>query len=347
MRQISFDALRKNTAEAVNTVIGRRGNATKSTWAVLVAITGLLFIPSIAPATGQASQERQTIKIESDLVAVDADVTDKSGAFVRGLKANDFVVTEDGIPQKVDFFEANENAELTRPLAVVFSLDVSGSIEPEEILKQREAAESFVKLVRPESEFAVIAFNYDIRVLQDFTSDPKKLDQAFRKIGRGEGSTRIFGAIDRAVTMLKKTPRTRQGRLLRRVVVVITDGYDSVDSIDQHELIRRANDAGVSVYSITLPSYMLSASGKKRRALTLLDASQIVDLTGGADFSADSRDFTMAFKSIAEEIRSSYTLAFYPPDRDRHDGKVHQIHVEVRRPDVIVKTSRKSYLAEK
>ncbi|HEY6332516.1 MAG TPA: hypothetical protein VI756_24540, partial [Blastocatellia bacterium] len=171
--------------------------------------------------------------------------------------------------------------------------------------------------------------------------------RAFRKIGRGEGSTRIFGSIDRAVTMLKRTPRIRNGRLMRRVVVVITDGYDSVDSIDQHDLIARANEAGVSVYSITLPSYLVGPSGKKRRALTLLDASEIVDLTGGADFSADSHDFTAAFKSIAEEIRSSYTLAFYPPDKDRHDGKLHQIRVEVKRPDAKIKTNRSTFLSQK
>lgn len=295
----------------------------------------------------QNNQANQSIKIETDLVTVDADVIDKDGNYVRNLKQNDFVVLEDGVPQKLDFFEANEDAELTRPLSVVFALDVSGSIEPEEVLKQREAAESFVRLVRPESEFAVIAFNYEIKVLQNFTSDPRKLDQAFRKIGRGEGSTRIFGSIDKAVEMLKKTPRTRNGRILRRVVIVITDGYDSVDSIDQHDLIRRANDAGVSVYSITLPSYLMTAVGKKKRALTLLDASGIVDSTGGADFSADSHDFTPAFKSIAEEIRSSYTLAFYPPEKDRHDGKVHQIKIEVNRSGVTIKASRQSYLAVK
>jgi Ca-activated chloride channel homolog len=307
----------------------------------------LLLISPFPTVRGQSEQTKSPIKIETDLVTVDADVTDKDGNYVRKLNADDFVVLEDGVPQKLDFFEANEGADLTRPLAVVFSLDVSGSIEPEEILKQRDAAESFVKLVRPESEFAVIAFNYEIRVLQGFTSDPRKVDQAFRKIGRGEGSTRIFGAIDRAVEMLKRVPRTRDGRILRRVVIVITDGYDSVDSIDQHDLIRRANDAGVSVYSITLPSYMVTAVGKKKRALTLLDASGIVDLTGGADFSADSHDFTPAFKSIAEEIRSSYTLAFYPPEKERHDGKVHQIRVEVKRPGVTIKTSRQSYLAVK
>jgi Ca-activated chloride channel family protein len=298
-------------------------------------------IALIAPAL--THQNDQVIKLETDLVTIDATVTDKDGNFIRKLKAEDFVVYEDGQPQKLDFFEANEEAALTRSLAVVFALDTSGSIKPEEIDKQREATESFVKLVRPESLFAVIAFNSEIRVLQDFTSDPKKIGQAFRKIGEVTGSSRIFGTIDRAVSMLKRAPRFRGARRLRRVVIVLTDGYDNVSPTDQAELIQRANDAEVTVYSITLPSYMPGPGSQ--RIMTLLDVSRIIPLTGGSDFSADTKDFTPVFKAIAEEIRSSYTLAYYPPEKNRRDGRVHQISVEVRKTGAIVRTNRNSYQA--
>jgi Ca-activated chloride channel family protein len=295
-----------------------------------------LIVPAFSTQTDQA------IKLQTDLVTVDATITDKNGNFIRKLSAEDFVVYEDGQPQKVEFFEANEEAALTRALAVVFALDKSGSIKPEEIEKQREATENFVKLVRPESLFAVISFASEIRVLQDFTSEPQKISQAFRKIGEVTGSSRIFGTIDRAVSMLKRAPRFRGGRRLRRVVIVITDGFDNLDSTDQKELIQRANDSEVTVYSITLPSYMPGPG--TGRIMTLLDVSRIIPLTGGADFSADTKDFSPVFKAIAEEIRSSYTLAYYPPEKNRHDG-VHQISVEVRKPGAIVRTNRNSYQA--
>jgi len=299
-------------------------------------------IALIAPAL--ARQSDQVIKLQTDLVTVDATVTDKNGNFIRKLKPEDFVVYEDGQPQKLEFFEANEEAALTRSLAVVFALDMSGSIKPEEIDKQREATENFVKLVRPESIFSVIAFNNEIRVLQDFTSDPKKVSQGFSRIGKVEGSTRLFATIDRAVSMLKRAPHFRGGRRLRRVVIVVTDGFDNVDSTDQQDLIRRANDAEVTVYSITLPSY-IAGLGNGQRSMTLLDVSRIVPMTGGADFSADAKDFTPVFKAIAEEIRSGYTLAYYPPDKNRRDGHVHQIRVEVRKSGAIIRTNRNSYQA--
>jgi VWFA-related protein len=310
----------------------------------LKAAVGLLAASLlIAPAF---AQDDQVVKLKADLVTVDAMVTDKDGNFIRNLKAEDFVLYEDDQPQKLDFFEANEQAALTRPLAVVVAIDASGSIKPEEITRQREATENFVKLVRPESVFAVVAFNSETRVLQDFTSDPKKISQAFRKIGEATGSSRIFGTIDQAVSMLKRAPRFRSGRRLRRVVIVLTDGFDNIAAPEQSDLIKRANDAEVTVYSITLPSYMAGV-GSNKRSMTLLDVSRIVPQTGGADFSADTDDFTPVFKAISEEIRSSYTLAYYPSEKNRRDGRTHQIRIESKHSGAIIRASRTSYQASK
>lgn len=315
----------------------------RSVLASLVA--GLLVI---APALG--GQDDKPIKIGTDLVTIDVTVTDKDGNFIRNLKAEDFVIYEDGQPQKLDFFEASEEAALTRPVAVVFALDASGSIKPEEVIRQREATEIFIKMLRPESVYSLVAFNHEIRVLQDFTNDARKLSQAFQKIGEAAGSTRLFGGIERSIALLKRAPKFRNGRRLRRVVVVITDGIGS-DTMDQPGMIPRpggpldmiqvAQDAGVTVYSITLPSYAPGLGGK--RSITLLDASRLVPATGGADYSADSKDFTPAFKAIAEEIKSSYTLAYYPPDKSRGNKAVRQIKVEVKRSGAIPRASRTSY----
>jgi Ca-activated chloride channel family protein len=296
---------------------------------------------AIVPAFGR---QDQTLKLSADLVTVESAVTDRDGNFIRNLKAEDFTIYEDGIPQKLDFFEANQEAALTRPIAVVFAIDNSGSIKPEEVLKQREAAEGFMRLVRPESLFAVIAFQYQPRVVQDFTSDPKKISQAFQRVGEPGGNSGIFATIDHGISMLQRAPRVRNGRHLRRVVLIISDGFDNVGRPDeQGPLIERATEAGVTVYSITLPSF--SPGLGSTRMMTLLDVSRIVPMTGGVDFSADTSDFSPVFKAIAEEIRSSYTLAYYPPDKTRHDGRVHQIRVEVKRAGAVVRASRTSYQA--
>jgi Ca-activated chloride channel family protein len=307
---------------------------------IITIIIVLFTLPAFA------QQNDTPIKLKADLVAIDVTAMDKNGNFIRNLKADDFVIYEDGEPQELGLFEVSETTELTRPLAVVFAIDLSGSIKPEETERQRMAAENFMKLVHSESVFSVLAFNNEIRVLQNFTNDAKKISQAFQKIKEGSGSTRLFAAIDRAVTMLGKVPHYRGSRRLRRVAVVVTDGYDNVDSTEQGELIKRANEAEVTIFSITLPSYGTAGLGSQR-IMTLLDVSHIVPMTGGSDFSADSADFTPVFKAIAEEIKAGYTLAYYPSEKSRSDGRVHQIRIQPKRSGIIIRASRTSYKSEK
>jgi VWFA-related protein len=298
---------------------------------------------SLLPATVE-SQKDDSIKLRTDLVVIDATVTDKDGNFIRNLKPEDFVVYDEGVPRKHEYqlFEANEESSLTRPVAIVFALDISGSIEQEQLAAQRRAAESFVGRLTRDSAFAVVTFSHEFRVLQDFTNEPDRVGRAFQKIKDVGGGTRLYGALDQSITMLKRGPRFRVNRRLRRVIIVITDGIDSVAPPDQPELIRRANEAGVTVYSITLPWYAPGPDGS-RRIMTLLDVSQIVPLTGGKDFSADARDFTPALKAVFEEIRASYTIAYYPPEQHRRDGRSHQIRIECTRSGAIVRANRTSY----
>jgi VWFA-related protein len=291
----------------------------------------------------QDPRSAATVRIDTDLVMIDVTATDKSGNYVRDLRAEDFQVFEDGRRQKIDFFSINDESSLTRPLAVVFALDLSGSLKPEETHTLRAAALKFTELMKGDSVFAAMSFNYKVKIVQDFTSKAEKIERAFEKMNRFEGSTRLYDALDRAVSMLDRdAPRFRKGRPLRRVVIVITDGFDSASVIDKRELIRRANDAGVTVYSITLPSYMLSATRSAERIITPLDASRIVSATGGKDFAADAGDFTPVFKALAEEIRASYALAYYP---DVRDGRHRELRVTTSRSGIQLRASRNGYTA--
>jgi Ca-activated chloride channel homolog len=234
-------------------------------------------------------------------------------------------------------------AALSRPLAVVFALNLSGSLKPDETNTLQSAARQFTGLLQGDSVFAALAINQNIKIYQDFTADAQRLEQAFARMNRFEGSTRLYDALDRAVTMLsRRAPSTRKGRPLRRVVVVITNGFDSASSMDRRELIRRASAAHVSVYSITLPSYALSPTPARERLLTSLDTSRIVMATGGRDFSADARDFTPVFKALAEKIRASYALSYYP---DKRDGQYRELRVTTTRPGLHLRVSRNGYTA--
>jgi VWFA-related protein len=294
-------------------------------------------------ADGQSRRPGFTIRMDTDLVVIDVTATDKTGAYIRDLRPEEVQVFEDGQERRINFFAMNDEVALSRPLAVVFALDLSGSLRPDEMSTLRQAAMKFTELMKGDSVFSVLTFNQKVKITQEFTPFPEKIARAFEKIDGFEGSTRIYDALDRAITMLNRSaPRTRNGRPVRRVIVVITDGFDSASIIDRREVIRRANDAGVTIYSVTLPSFALSPTDSTTRVITPLDASRIVSATGGQDFSADARDFTPIFKALAEEIRASYALAYYP---DNRDGKRHELRIKTSRPDIQIRASRTSYTA--
>ncbi len=305
----------------------------------------LLILTSLA---SQAQEKKQSagddvLKIDTDLVMVEVTATDKRGNYVRNLTADDFRLLIDGRQRKIDFFNVTDETTQSRPLGVVFALDLSGSLKLDEIETLRTSALKFTEIMKGESVFAAMAFNYEVKVFQEFTPEQKKIERAFAKMEHFGGSTRIYDAIDKAVLMLSRRAHfSKSNKPLRRVVIVITDGFDSSSMVESRELIRRANAAGVTVYSITLPSYILSASRNTERVITPLDATRIVAATGGRDFSADTRDFAPVFKALAEEIRASYGLAYYPEMRD---GKQHEVRIEPVNSELQLRTNRTTFLA--
>src|SRR5262249_32667400 len=205
----------------------------------------------------------------TDLVVIDVTATDKSGNYIRDLRAEEIQVFEDGRRRSINFFALSDEPSLSRPLAVVFALDLSGSLRPDEMTTLRQAAMTFTELMKGDSVFAALSFNYKVNIAQGFTASPEKIERAFAKMNKFEGSTRIYDALDRAIRMLgRDAPRTRNGRPVRRVIVVITDGFDSASIIDRRKGIPPGTNARVTVCSVTLPSHALSPTTPNKRAIT-------------------------------------------------------------------------------
>jgi VWFA-related protein len=287
------------------------------------------------------------LRVDTDLIMVDAAVTDALGQPVRHLSAKDFKLYEDGIERPIAFFNVEKRDAGTRPVAIVFALDVSGSMTPEEIERLRGALKIFsAKLAERPALFAVMSFGMNVKTIQGFTNDPQKLDRAFERIARDPNglSTHAYDAVDDAVRLLvRKAPRTRERRLMRRVVVAITDGFPVGDTVAPSTVIERANAADVSVYTVTLPSYSRLVASTTRPPLpTPLDVSGLAELTGGTNSYATDKDLESLFRSLAEEVTSTYVLAFYPSEEKRRDGRLHTIRIEAP-PGLTVRQSRPGY----
>jgi VWFA-related protein len=297
-----------------------------------------------------ATQEPQdVIRIDTDLVPVDVIVTDASGKPVRNLGKEQFKLYEDGIERPIALFDIQRIAGAARPVAIVFALDVSGSMTPEEVDRLGGAMREFSRqLADYPSVFALMTFGMRVKTIQGLTSDRQKLERAFVRLAHETNglSTHAYDAVDDAIRLLERhAPLTRQHRLMKRAVVVITDGFPVGDTVSPDTVIERANAAGVSVFVVTMPSYSpLLASARMAPLPTPLDVSGLVEKTGGASVYANEKDLGPLFRAIAEEVTSAYVLGFYPPDEKRNDGAYHKIHIEGP-PGLTLRQSRPGYKA--
>ena len=298
----------------------------------------------------EALEADDVMRVDVDLVPVDVAVTDAGGRPVRNLRPEDFKLYEDGSERPVAFFNVEKRGASPRPVAIVFALDVSGSMTAEEMMRLSEAMHVFSrKLAAHPSVLAVMTFGMRVKTLQSFTSDPQKLDRAFDRLAHEPNglSTHTYDAVDDAIRMLvRKAPRTREHQLVKRAVVVVTDGFPVGDTVSARTVIERANAADVSVYTVTLPSYSRLLLSSERTPLpTPLDVSGLAEKTGGTSVYANDKDFEPLFRALAEEVTSAYVLAFYPPEGKRHDGRFHTIRVEAPR-GLVVRQSRPGYQAD-
>ena len=322
-----------------------------------------LAAPSVPQSQDPASQTQRprkvfpneqeaedVVRVDTDLVSVDVTAIDASGRPVRNLRQEDFKVYSDNVEQPISFFQIEKREGELRPLAIVFALDVSGSMTSEEIIRLRAALQSFSShLANHPAVYAVTTFGMRVKTIQKFTSDPNKLDDSLSRIAKDAPnglSTHTYDAVDDAIRMLvRSAPRTREKRLMKRAVLVVTDGFPVGDTVSPKTVIERANAADVSVFVVTLPSYSrVIASSAQTPLPTPLDVSGLAELTGGRNVYANEKDYAPLFRALAEEVSSAYVLAFYPPEDKRRDGKLHTIRVEGPR-GLTLRQSRSEYRA--
>jgi VWFA-related protein len=295
-------------------------------------------------------EPEDVLRFDTDLVSVDVTAMDAQGSPIRNLRQEDFKVFSDGLEQPISFFQIEKREGEARPLAIVFALDISGSMTTDEITRLRYALQSFSnQLASHPVVYAVMTFGMRVKTIQKFTSDPGKLDEALERLARDSPnglSTHTYDAVDDAIRMLvRSAPRTREKRLMKRAVLVVTDGFPVGDTVAPQTVIERANAADVSVFVVTLPSYSrMMASSVQTPLPTPLDVSGLVESTGGRSVYANEKNYAPLFRALAEEVSSAYVLAFYPLEEKRRDGLVHTIRVEGPR-GLTLRQSRSEYRA--
>jgi VWFA-related protein len=320
-----------------------------------------------ATSKPQAHEEDEVVRVETNLVTMPVSVLDREGRFIAGLQQRDFKIFENGVEQKVEYFQSVE-----QPFTVVLMIDVSPStaFQIDEI---HEGAIAFVNQLRPADKVMVVSFDDDIRVLCQPTNNRRALRDAIYQAQFGDG-TSLYEAVDQVINReLVRIPG-------RKAIVLFTDGVDTTSRRASYDsTIADVEEVDALIYPIRYNtqrqygsggggggggrqrssdddwvSIILGGGGNRRgggggwgrgpagssreeyeKGLRYLET--LAQNSGGRKFEADSLyNLEASFAGIAEELRRQYSLGYYP-EKVGQNGERRRISVRVNRPNVMVK----------
>jgi VWFA-related protein len=242
------------------------------------------------------------------------------------LAANDFVVVENGVQQKVDTFH-----EALDPVSIVLTLDASGSmVKAAETVK--ETAREFVRAVRKEDRLAMVMFSDGVRVEHGLSNDRALSIAAIDKYV-ARGGTALYDAVWDSLVALKKESG-------RRTIVLLTDGRDennpgtapgSAHTFD--EVLALTREVGATIFAVGL--------GPKLDGAVL---ERLAAVSGGqAYFSADVLELSATFARIVENLRQRYVVSYSSSNSDRN-GEWRTVEIRPREPGLVV-TATEGYFA--
>jgi Ca-activated chloride channel homolog len=284
-----------------------------------VALAALAQAPAgpVAASDPQKDTQESAISVDVKLVNVFVTVTDANGAPARTLTKDNFALFEDGVPQTISVF----NRESQLPLSIVMAVDASLSTKKDLKLELVSARKFAHEIMRPQDSLALYQFSEVVEELVPFTADLKRIDDGIERV-HVRSATAMYDAIYLGAEALYKRPG-------RKVMVIITDGGDTMSSTSYQEALRAAQQSEATVYSLIVVPIEASAGRDLGGEHALIQLSHD---TGGKYYYADTLPrLEQAFQQISEELRAQYLLAYYPVRRIA-DSDFRKIRVELKGP---------------
>jgi Ca-activated chloride channel family protein len=275
--------------------------------ALLLAVLALC-----APAA-----QRGTYRAGIDLVNVSVVVTDRRGALVTTLTADDFELLEDGRPQTLQYFSASGGPAPDLHLGLL--LDVSESMA-EDIAFTRTASIRFLNTLTEARDVTLVDFDTEVRAARFSPAEFPRLVERIRS-QKPRGQTALFDAVGLYLD-------GAAGQEGRKVMVLYTDGGDTTSSLRLTELLDLVKASDATIYAIGVtPALALRARVEQQAVLR-----QITGASGGqVFFPPGAEDLDKVYAQVASEIRAQYTLG-YVSTNDRADGSWRKISIRLAGP---------------
>jgi len=296
---------------------------TRKSWKFILSVFLLVSIPAVMIARAERRQAAadkkvsQTLKVDVDLVLVNATVTDPLNRYVSGLESPHFQVWEDKVEQKVAYFNAEDV-----PVSVGVIFDVSGSMK-DKIATSRNAAATFLKTGNPDDEYFLVTFANRPEVDSDFTSDVSKLQNKLL-VTNAKGMTAMYDSVYLGLEKLK------EGSNPKKAILLITDGEDNHSRYTYQNVKEFVKEQDVQIYGIGIVDDYNSQLSAGRTGRVMIE--ELADLTGGRAFFPDSAyELEDICTKIAVELKNQYVIGYHSTNGAK-DGKWRKLRVKVNPP---------------
>jgi Ca-activated chloride channel family protein len=265
------------------------------------------------------NQDQTAVRVEVNLVLVDATVETKAGQIMADLKKDDFELREDGVAQKIQIFSRDEI-----PLHVALVLDLSDSIGPF-LGPLRAATTTALAALKPEDEVALFTFSTEAEMRVPFTDDKSAIARQISTFHAG-GATNINDGIFVAAKYFLGAPPNG-----RRVIILISDDVGT-DAGGQgtDDIVTELIAADAVLYNLKIPGYNPPATRLAASMIPgLVNIRRVMDQTGGEIFDVqDVAHLDAVFRALIERIKTRYTLGFYTQATGA-SGKPHKLEVRL------------------
>ena len=320
--------------------------------------------PVQPPASAQEIDDDEVLSVDTSLVNVVFNATDRDRRFVTTLKREDVQIFEDGVPQEVTIFQR----ETEQPLSIAILVDVSVSQE-NTLPVEKDAARAFVnQILRPGKDTAaVVSFTGSATLEQDLTQELDNLHFAIESLRvilppteqvvnvGGPTGGNVAGSqvpVASATPAVAATPHedadightsvwdaiwatanevmAHAPSHTRRAIILLSDGEDTKSRLKREEAAEAAVRANTIVYAIGIEPYSETEDFElDKKALR-----KIAEATGGrAFFPLDEAEVNAAFHQIQQELRTQY-LAAYTPKNKARDGSFRRIRIDLTNPEL-------------
>jgi Ca-activated chloride channel family protein len=294
----------------------------------------LLIRVTLVSAVACLFAQETTIRVDVRLVRIIATVKDATGQLTGELEKSNFTVTDNGARQEIAVFERQTET----PLSVAILIDNSGSTAKDlkyEVDSVNRFARALMREGNPRDAAALYSFNWEVVKQQSFTRSAASIDHALRSL-RGEAGTSLYDAI----LLASRDIQDREGR---KVLVVVTDGGDTVSRGSFDRAVEAAQLADAVIYPILVVPITNDAGRNVggENALTTF-----AERTGGRVFAPTvGAAMDQAFDQILRDLRTQYLIGFYPHEVPLTKDRFHRLGVAVERSGYSV-SARSGYYGE-